>query len=90
MKRTRLTCWICTSLMATVMAAGSTAAEIEVRTQGWSSDAAGFSEFNAELMAQDDANLLKFPGASLMRAEGVFETSNNNYFNHVFTFVYQI
>jgi formylglycine-generating enzyme required for sulfatase activity len=51
--------------------AAATAAEVDIKTQAWSSDAAGFAEFNAELMSRDDANLLKFPGAKLIVSEGI-------------------
>ncbi len=71
MKRNRLTYVICSSLFCIVFGSVIAAAEVEIRTQSWSSDAEGFSQFNAELMARDDANLLKFPGASLALADGV-------------------
>ncbi len=73
MKRFQLTRRLSVILLAAVIAltGGIAIGEVELRTQAWSSDAAGFGEFNAELMAQDDANLLKFPGAALMRAEGI-------------------
>jgi formylglycine-generating enzyme required for sulfatase activity len=51
--------------------AAGTAAEVDIKTQAWSSDAAGFAEFNAELMSRDDANLLKFPGAKLIVSDGI-------------------
>ena len=51
--------------------AAATAAEVDIKTQAWSSDAAGFAEFNAELMSRDDANLLKFPGSELIVSEGI-------------------
>ncbi|MCH5375627.1 MAG: hypothetical protein JJ992_16775, partial [Planctomycetes bacterium] len=57
--------------VVTFVAVHAVAAETEIRTQTWSSDAAGFAEFNAELMAQDDANLLKFPGARLIASDGI-------------------
>jgi len=47
------------------------AAEVQVKTQTYGSDAAGFAEFNTELMSRDDANLLKFPGAELLATEGI-------------------
>jgi len=57
--------------MVGVAAVSAAAGEIEIKTQSWSSDATGFAEFNAELMSRDDANLLKFPGASLIASDGV-------------------
>ena len=53
--------------IATVAAAPA----IEIQTRSFSSDAAGFGQFNAELMAHDDANLLKFPGSKLVLTERV-------------------
>jgi formylglycine-generating enzyme required for sulfatase activity len=47
------------------------AAESAVTMQAWSSDAAGFADFNAELMLRDEANLLKFPGAKLVVSDGI-------------------
>ena len=49
----------------------ATAAEVDIKLRTWSSDATGFAEFNAELAAQDDSNLLKFPGAKLLVADGI-------------------
>jgi formylglycine-generating enzyme required for sulfatase activity len=57
--------------MTSFTATKASAADFEVKSQAWSSDAAGFAEFNAELMSQDDANLLKFPGARLLVADGI-------------------
>lgn len=59
---------VCIALLLTACPAF---AQSEVRVQGWSSDPAGFAEFNAELMSQDDANLLRFPGASLVVSDGI-------------------
>jgi len=73
MKRNRLSCLFCSSLLLIVLCSitAGIAAEVEIRTQSWGSSPEGFAEFNAELMARDGANLLKFPGAELVLADSV-------------------
>jgi len=46
-------------------------AETEIQVQSWPSSAEGFAQFNAELTARDEENLLNFPGAKLLQTEGV-------------------
>ena len=73
MRRKRLTGVISSVFLFFVLgtALSAIAAEVRVRMQSWGSSPEGFAEFNAELMARDGANLLKFPGAKLVRAESV-------------------
>ena len=59
------------SISVSLWLASVAAAEIGVQVQSFSGDAAGFAAFNAQLMARDDANLLKFPGSELVLADGI-------------------
>ena len=74
MNLNRIACLFRSSVVSIVlggMIAGVATAEIRVDTQSWSSDTAGFSEFNSQLMSRDDANLLKFPGSKLVESDGI-------------------
>jgi formylglycine-generating enzyme required for sulfatase activity len=74
MNPNRMACLFGSSVASSVLVVLSAAvawAEIRVETQSWSSDAAGFSDFNAQLMSCDDANLLKFPGSKLVVSDGI-------------------
>jgi formylglycine-generating enzyme required for sulfatase activity len=69
--RTRRATWICLAIATLQLTASVAVAEVEVRVRSWSSDGQGFAEFNGELMGQDEANLLKFPDAKLVQADGI-------------------
>jgi len=74
MKLNRLPCCFLSSLVALLLVsaiAAVAAAEIKVQVRSWSSNAAGFAQFNAELKLRDDANLLKFPGSKLVLTDGI-------------------
>ncbi len=74
MKSNRFRCMIrvgLSSFLCGLTLAGVAAAEVRVATESFSSDAAGHAQLNGQLLARDDANLLKFPGAKLLVAEGI-------------------
>jgi formylglycine-generating enzyme required for sulfatase activity len=63
--------WVALVLLLGVPLCSTVGAEVTLQVQSWPSSAEGFTQFNAELMACDDENLLRFPDAELLQYEGV-------------------